>query len=307
MLGAVPLLAAAWQFVLAACHRFRNHYGACAPLFPRTAVLIPAWNEGAVIGASIDRLLAARVPARAAAGLRGRRRQHRRHPAGGAGQGGAVPGPGGPPAPGARRPGQGAHAQPRPGGDPRRRLDGGAADHRRRRHLRARRAAHDDQAPGRPGGRRRHRLHQGGQPAGQLPDPVHRLRVHHRPGRRPARAERARRDRLPGRRRPAARAGQPGRPRRPHRHHLAGRGHVHHVRDPAARPPGGVRAARHLLGRGARLGRRAVEAAAALGARQRPGHRRGTGTCGSGRAARTASAASPSACCGSACSSSRSS
>jgi GT2 family glycosyltransferase len=60
--GAIPLVAAAWQFVLAACHRLRNHYGACAPHFPRTAVLIPAWNEGAVIGASVDRLMAAQYP-----------------------------------------------------------------------------------------------------------------------------------------------------------------------------------------------------------------------------------------------------
>ena len=58
--------------------------------------------------------------------------------------------------------------------------------------------------------------------------------------------------RLPGRRRAAALAGQPARPRRPDRHHLAGRGHVHHLRDPAARAPGGVRAARHLLGGGTR-------------------------------------------------------
>src|ERR1700722_10866266 len=60
--GAVPQVAAAWQFVLAACHRWRNHYGDCAPAFPRTAVLIPAWNEGLVIGASIDRLMAAQYP-----------------------------------------------------------------------------------------------------------------------------------------------------------------------------------------------------------------------------------------------------
>ncbi len=60
--GAVPPFAGAWQFLLAACHRLRNHYGACAPDFPRTAVLIPAWNEGAVIGASIDRLMAAEYP-----------------------------------------------------------------------------------------------------------------------------------------------------------------------------------------------------------------------------------------------------
>lgn len=60
--GALPQVAGAWQFVLAACHRWRNHYGACALAFPRTAVLIPAWNEGAVIGASIDRLMAAQYP-----------------------------------------------------------------------------------------------------------------------------------------------------------------------------------------------------------------------------------------------------
>jgi glycosyltransferase involved in cell wall biosynthesis len=60
--GAVPEVAAAWQFLLAACHYFRNHYGPCLPVFPRTAVLIPAWNEGLVIGASIDRLVAAEYP-----------------------------------------------------------------------------------------------------------------------------------------------------------------------------------------------------------------------------------------------------
>jgi cellulose synthase/poly-beta-1,6-N-acetylglucosamine synthase-like glycosyltransferase len=60
--AAVPELAAAWQFILAACHYFRNHYGSCRPVFPRTAVLIPAWNEGAVIGESIDRLTKAEYP-----------------------------------------------------------------------------------------------------------------------------------------------------------------------------------------------------------------------------------------------------
>ena len=75
------------------------------------------------------------------------------------------------------------------------------------------------------------------------------------------------------------------RPRRPDRHHLAGRGHHHHVRDPAARPPGRVRAARHLLGRGAGHRRGPVEAAAALGARQRPGHHPVPAGSGSGRAA----------------------
>jgi cellulose synthase/poly-beta-1,6-N-acetylglucosamine synthase-like glycosyltransferase len=61
--GAVPELVGAWQFLLAACHGWRNHYRACGPFFPRTAVLIPAWNEAAVLSASIDRLMAADYPA----------------------------------------------------------------------------------------------------------------------------------------------------------------------------------------------------------------------------------------------------
>lgn len=55
--GAVPELAASYQFLLIAVHFQRNHYAACEPCFPRTAVLVPAWNEAAVIGASIDRLM----------------------------------------------------------------------------------------------------------------------------------------------------------------------------------------------------------------------------------------------------------
>jgi cellulose synthase/poly-beta-1,6-N-acetylglucosamine synthase-like glycosyltransferase len=60
--GALPEVAAAWQFLLASGHFWRNHYGACEPVFPRTVVLIPAWNEGAVIGESIDRLMRAEYP-----------------------------------------------------------------------------------------------------------------------------------------------------------------------------------------------------------------------------------------------------
>ena len=57
MVGAVPLVVANYQFVLVADHFRRLHYGRCAPLFPRTAILVPAWNEAAVIGASIERLM----------------------------------------------------------------------------------------------------------------------------------------------------------------------------------------------------------------------------------------------------------
>jgi cellulose synthase/poly-beta-1,6-N-acetylglucosamine synthase-like glycosyltransferase len=62
MLGAVPEVAASWQFLLVAGHFWRNDYDVCAPMFPRTAVLIPAWNEAAVIAASIDRLMSLEYP-----------------------------------------------------------------------------------------------------------------------------------------------------------------------------------------------------------------------------------------------------
>jgi cellulose synthase/poly-beta-1,6-N-acetylglucosamine synthase-like glycosyltransferase len=62
ILGALPELAASWQFLLVAGHFARNHYRDCAPVFPRTAIVIPAWNEAAVIGPSIDRLMALDYP-----------------------------------------------------------------------------------------------------------------------------------------------------------------------------------------------------------------------------------------------------
>lgn len=62
IVGALTELSAAWQFLLVGVHSARNHYRACAPIFPRTAILIPAWNEAAVIGASIDRLMSLEYP-----------------------------------------------------------------------------------------------------------------------------------------------------------------------------------------------------------------------------------------------------
>jgi cellulose synthase/poly-beta-1,6-N-acetylglucosamine synthase-like glycosyltransferase len=62
MVGAVPMLAASYQYLLVTLHFRRNHYQACAPYFPRTAILVPAWNEAAVIGASIDRLMQLNYP-----------------------------------------------------------------------------------------------------------------------------------------------------------------------------------------------------------------------------------------------------
>src|ERR1017187_10222148 len=57
MIGTVPLIVANYQFLLVADHFRRLHYERCAPVFPRTACRLPAWNEAAVIGASIERLM----------------------------------------------------------------------------------------------------------------------------------------------------------------------------------------------------------------------------------------------------------
>ena len=57
VLAAVSLLVALYQFVLITLFYRHNHYDECAPFFPRTAILLPAWNEAAVIGTSIDRLM----------------------------------------------------------------------------------------------------------------------------------------------------------------------------------------------------------------------------------------------------------
>lgn len=57
ILGTTPVISTAYQFLLLPIHAFRNHYRRAAPYLPNVAVVVPAWNEGAVIGASIDRLL----------------------------------------------------------------------------------------------------------------------------------------------------------------------------------------------------------------------------------------------------------
>jgi cellulose synthase/poly-beta-1,6-N-acetylglucosamine synthase-like glycosyltransferase len=62
LLGALPVLVGTYQIALAALHGLRNHYGQCRPFFPRTAIIIPAWNEGTVVSASIDRLMRLEYP-----------------------------------------------------------------------------------------------------------------------------------------------------------------------------------------------------------------------------------------------------
>lgn len=57
LLGTLPVIAAFIQFALAGLHGILNHYPQCAFHAPRVAFLIPAWNEGNVIGATLDTLL----------------------------------------------------------------------------------------------------------------------------------------------------------------------------------------------------------------------------------------------------------
>src|SRR6266487_506941 len=57
MVGTLPLLTGIYQYLLVIAHFLRLHYANCGPALPRTAILIPAWNEAAVIEASIDRLM----------------------------------------------------------------------------------------------------------------------------------------------------------------------------------------------------------------------------------------------------------
>jgi cellulose synthase/poly-beta-1,6-N-acetylglucosamine synthase-like glycosyltransferase len=61
-IGAVPILATAYQFLAIPFHAFFNHYKRARPYLPRVAIIVPAWNEAAVIGESIDRLMALEYP-----------------------------------------------------------------------------------------------------------------------------------------------------------------------------------------------------------------------------------------------------
>ena len=55
--GALPLLAGCWQYALIGVHGIRNHLAKVEDYTPRTAVLVPAWNEAAVIAGTVDRLM----------------------------------------------------------------------------------------------------------------------------------------------------------------------------------------------------------------------------------------------------------
>jgi cellulose synthase/poly-beta-1,6-N-acetylglucosamine synthase-like glycosyltransferase len=61
-LGAIPFAVSAVQYLLVGIHGSRNHYSKCLTYFPRTAILIPAWNEALVLGTSIDQLMRLEYP-----------------------------------------------------------------------------------------------------------------------------------------------------------------------------------------------------------------------------------------------------
>lgn len=61
--GTLPVVNTALQFLMLPLHAFRNHYAKAAPYHPNIAVVIPAWNEGLVIGPAIERLLQLEYPA----------------------------------------------------------------------------------------------------------------------------------------------------------------------------------------------------------------------------------------------------
>jgi cellulose synthase/poly-beta-1,6-N-acetylglucosamine synthase-like glycosyltransferase len=60
--GTLPLIAGCYQFGLAGLHRFRRRTRAAGEVYPRVAVVIPAWNEAAVIERTLDQLASLEYP-----------------------------------------------------------------------------------------------------------------------------------------------------------------------------------------------------------------------------------------------------
>jgi cellulose synthase/poly-beta-1,6-N-acetylglucosamine synthase-like glycosyltransferase len=62
LLGFLPVLAGAYQFLLLPFSLFSANLERVSNQLPRLSVLIPAWNEGSVIGLTIDRLMEVDYP-----------------------------------------------------------------------------------------------------------------------------------------------------------------------------------------------------------------------------------------------------
>jgi cellulose synthase/poly-beta-1,6-N-acetylglucosamine synthase-like glycosyltransferase len=60
--GTVPPLVGVYTFLLASTHGLWLRRQNLAPVFPRVAIVVPAWNEAAVVGRTLDRLAALQYP-----------------------------------------------------------------------------------------------------------------------------------------------------------------------------------------------------------------------------------------------------
>ncbi|GIG38250.1 glycosyltransferase [Cellulomonas phragmiteti] len=60
--GLLPAVGGVYQYLLVPVHGFRNHLRRAGPYLPRVAVVVPAWNEGAVLEASLERLMRLQYP-----------------------------------------------------------------------------------------------------------------------------------------------------------------------------------------------------------------------------------------------------
>ena len=57
LMGGLPLVASFIQYIVLGAHRYFSGYNRVGPSYPRTAIVVPAWNEEDVIQATIERLL----------------------------------------------------------------------------------------------------------------------------------------------------------------------------------------------------------------------------------------------------------
>jgi len=62
ILGSIPLFASLYQFSLVGIHGLKNHYGKVGNYTPNVAIIVPAWNEGNVIGNTIEQLYSMNYP-----------------------------------------------------------------------------------------------------------------------------------------------------------------------------------------------------------------------------------------------------
>ncbi len=63
VLATMPVIAGLYQFMMVGLSFFVSHLEQTAPCLPRVSILIPAWNEDAVIATTIDRLMKLNYPA----------------------------------------------------------------------------------------------------------------------------------------------------------------------------------------------------------------------------------------------------